>query len=239
MSSPSPPPDPGAAREAIAREARAAGIEVPAHALDPLALHFHLLHTWNRRINLTAIRDPAEGIRRHVLEALEALEWLDELTGNGRGTPVPVLADLGSGNGYPALPLLAARPELRGRLWERVARKADFLRAVLRRTGMGGRVEVVERSFGGAFPETPAVVTLRAFPDPAETITRLLGKPVRAAGEAEAWSARRPSVLAWLSDRDARELSRRLADLPGIGTRIRPLRTRPGGSLFLAAPRAT
>ncbi len=233
MKGPAPGIDPAAAREAIAREADRLGLAIPEGALEALALHLHLLYAWNRRINLTAIRDPAEGIRLHVLESLAALEWLDEILEAAPVEPSPLLADLGSGNGYPALPLLAARPALRGRLHERVARKADFLRAVLRKTGMNSRVEVVEANFTGVFPERPAVVTLRAFPEPGSTIARVLAD----APPTESRSARRPSVLAWLSRDDANRIAERISRLPGVLVRTRSLPTRPAASLLFARPR--
>ncbi len=233
MKGPAPGIDPAAAREAIAREADRLGLAIPEEALEAIALHLHLLYAWNRRINLTAIRDPAEGIRLHVLESLAALDWLDEALVAAPVEPSPLLADLGSGNGYPALPLLAARPALRGRLHERVARKADFLRAVLRKTGMNSRVEVVEANFTGVFPERPAVVTLRAFPEPGSTIARVLAD----APPTESRSARRPSVLAWLSRDDANRIAERISRLPGVLVRTRPLPTRPLAGLLFARPR--
>ncbi len=235
MSGRSPGIEPAEARDAIAREARRFGLHVPGPALETLALHLHLLYAWNRRVNLTGIRDPADGVHRHVLESLEALDWLDECLA-ARPNPGPassLLADLGSGNGYPALPLLAARPALRGQLHERVARKADFLRAVLRKTGLGSRVEVIERSFAGDFIDTPAIVTLRAFPDPGGTIQRL----VSAVPQRESRSARRPCVLAWLSREDAGRIAAALSQRPDLSVRTRPLRTHSPGHLLLVRPR--
>jgi len=233
MNRPAPAIELADAHEAIAREARHFGIHLPEGVLHSLALHLHLLYAWNPRVNLTAIREPIAGVRRHVLESLAALDWLDETLDLPTGQGSPLLADLGSGNGYPALPLLAARPTLRGQLHERVARKADFLRAVLRKTGLGSRVEVVEANFAGAFGEAPAIVTLRAFPDPGTTITRLLAEspPTKSS------SARRPSVLAWLSREDADRIAEEISRLPGLFVRTRPLPTHPAGTLLLARPR--
>ena len=147
------PISPEAAREAIAAEmGRLEMPPVPDPILDQLAAHLSLLYRWNSRINLTAIRDPREGIRRHVLESLEALPAVDACLRERGAGESPLLADLGSGNGYPALPILFARPDLRGELWERTARKTDFLAAVLRRTGSARRNLSASRCSRSRYP---------------------------------------------------------------------------------------
>ncbi len=151
-----------------------------------------LLYRWNRRINLTAIRDPRDGVVRHALEALVALPVLPE-----PGSDELLVCDLGSGNGFPVLPLLLARSDLRGVLFERVARKVDFLRAAVARLGLAGRVEVLETSLSGIddLPEEARVVTLRAFPRPERWIPEI------------ARDRRACRVLAWLDRSTADEVS--------------------------------
>ena len=85
------------------------------HLLDELAAsaparqsyeaHARLLREWGAAINLTAIRGSVEVARRHVGDSLSAVPVLREVLG-GHGT----LLDLGSGAGYPGLPLAAALP---------------------------------------------------------------------------------------------------------------------------------
>lgn len=98
-------------------------------AASPLRLqtyeaHARLLREWNRAINLTAIREPAEVARRHVCDSLSAVARLAQLIAAGK---TATLLDLGSGCGYPGLPLAAALPLSRVGLVDSVAKKARFL----------------------------------------------------------------------------------------------------------------
>jgi 16S rRNA (guanine527-N7)-methyltransferase len=85
--------------------------------------HARLLRDWSAAINLTAIREPAAIARRHTCDSLSAVGRLAELT-----VPGATLLDLGSGGGYPGLPLAAALPLTRVALVDSVGKKARFLR---------------------------------------------------------------------------------------------------------------
>ena len=89
-------------------------------------------------MNLTAIREPGEMVHRHFLEGLIAGEFLGRLRVSG------ALVDLGSGNGFPAVPIRVARPEASPLILVESSRKrAAFLRALLRELGWrDARVEV-------------------------------------------------------------------------------------------------
>ena len=187
--------------------------------LDPavsgqVGAQLHLLYLWNRRFNLTAIRDPREGVRRHGLEALEAT-LIPDLPRAG------LLADLGSGNGFPALPILAARPGLAGLLVERSARKVDFLRAAARESGMAERVRVEQRVLArlDQLPEEIAILTLRGFPGPERWILEAV--TLRPAA----------SVLAWLSLDDAGRIAGLLRQR-GARSEVRPLRSSGTGAIL-------
>lgn len=86
-------------------------------------MHARLLREWDRAINLTAVRDPAEVARRHTCDALSAVPTLAELVERGAA-----LLDVGSGGGYPGLPLAASLPLSRVGLLDSVRKKARFLR---------------------------------------------------------------------------------------------------------------
>ncbi len=127
--------------EALARLDDGLGILDPGMAPDvrrALENHLQLLLAWNAAINLTAIRDPVEAVRRHILDSLTALAVL-------RDRRADALIDLGSGGGYPGLPLAAALPARRALLVDSVAKKAGFLQVVVAATGLGPAVE----SFAG------------------------------------------------------------------------------------------
>ncbi len=84
--------------------------------------HVRLLLAWNEAINLTAIRSPEAALREHVLDSLAAVPVL-------RGRALDALLDLGSGGGFPGIPLALVLPARRTLLVESVAKKAAFLTA--------------------------------------------------------------------------------------------------------------
>jgi 16S rRNA (guanine527-N7)-methyltransferase len=94
--------------------------DLPAGARRAIEDHLRLLLAWNVAINLTAVRDPVEAVRRHVLDSLTAVPFLRE----GR---IDAFVDIGSGGGFPGLPLAAALPARRALLVESVGKKARFL----------------------------------------------------------------------------------------------------------------
>ena len=96
----------------------------PAPLCAQLSLYLDLLLKWNARTNLTAIREPEEIVRRHFGESLFAGGHLDPAT--------RTLLDLGSGAGFPGLPIALFHPEIAVTLAESQNKKATFLREVVR-----------------------------------------------------------------------------------------------------------
>jgi 16S rRNA (guanine527-N7)-methyltransferase len=97
--------------------------------------HARLLLAWNAAVNLTAITDPRGIALSHVLDSLSA-------TAPIRATGARSLLDLGSGGGYPGIPLAAILPLHRVVLVESVGKKARFLETVAAADGLTGRVTV-------------------------------------------------------------------------------------------------
>jgi 16S rRNA (guanine527-N7)-methyltransferase len=79
---------------------------------------------WNEKLNLTAIRDPLEILYRHFCESMFAAGAIP--VDKGR------LADIGSGPGFPGIPLKIIRPELELYLVESTIKKGTFLAEVMR-----------------------------------------------------------------------------------------------------------
>ena len=96
---------------------------VPSEIYSQLASYLKLILKWNSRLNLTAIRGSKEIVRRHFGESLFAglhLGFCDSLL------------DLGSGAGFPGIPIQLLLPELPIALAESRARKAAFLQEAIR-----------------------------------------------------------------------------------------------------------
>lgn len=136
------------------------GVGLPSpDAIDRLERHASLLLEWNRRFNLTAIRDPEEIVRRHFAEALAALPFV----------PPGRLLDLGTGAGFPGLPLQIVRGAGELVLVEASEKKSAFLRAVVDALGLDG-VTILTRHVQrpkDLSEVTPVeCFTSRAIPDP-------------------------------------------------------------------------
>src|SRR5271167_1724775 len=108
------------------------------HMLSPelsaqLEAYLDLLLRWNARINLTAVRDPEQIVTRHFGESLFAARILRD---DGAFTPLPVsLADVGSGAGFPGIPIKLFVPEIHLTLIESQNKKATFLKEAIRVLG--------------------------------------------------------------------------------------------------------
>jgi 16S rRNA (guanine527-N7)-methyltransferase len=111
-------------------------------ALENISTYIDLLQRWNARVNLTAIRNEEEIVTRHFGESLFAARHLFPENKNDPGVPhfspplrevgTSTVADLGSGAGFPGLPIKLWAPEISLTLIESNHKKATFLREVAR-----------------------------------------------------------------------------------------------------------
>jgi len=136
-----------------------------------LHIYLDLLFRWNARINLTAIRDPEQIVTRHFGESLFAAHILCDAGAFKSGAAgAPTLSDIGSGAGFPGIPIKLVAPELHVTLIESQNKKATFLREVIRTLDLNG-IDV----FSGrveTWNHTAQVVTLRAVEKFEQTLPR-------------------------------------------------------------------
>jgi 16S rRNA (guanine527-N7)-methyltransferase len=156
----------------------ALGLELTPGARGVIDVHVRFLLAWTEAINLTAIREPAEVARLHVLDSLSAVPHL-------RARGISRLLDIGSGGGFPGLPLAAALGSDRAVLVDSVGKKVRFMRTVVEATGLERcvatesiRAEVIARDPRGR--EAWPAVTARAVTSLAELVE--LGLPLVAPG---------------------------------------------------------
>jgi 16S rRNA (guanine527-N7)-methyltransferase len=198
---------PSAYARALDRGLGELALELDGTPLQAIEGHVRLLLAWTTAINLTAIRDPAAVATSHVVDSLAAVPWL-------RAQRAQRCLDLGSGGGFPGLPIAAALPDVTVSLLEPIGKKAGFLRTVVEATGMAGRVTVVaaraealaaDPRQRGAWP----VVTARAVASTADLVE--LAFPLLAPGGA---------LVAWKRGDLEAELAaaRRSIDALGGGT---------------------
>lgn len=123
--------------------------------LGQLSGYLDLLVRWNARTNLTAIRTPQGMVRRHFGESLFAAQNL--------GDALPdTLLDLGSGPGFPGVPIALFQPTLAVTLAESQNKKATFLREVVRTLGVTNAEVWVGRAEGLPVDRVFHTVALRA-----------------------------------------------------------------------------
>ena len=105
--------------------AKLAGIrELSEWQVKRLKAHYDLLTRWNKVLNLTSVREAREAVERHYCESVFACRYLPE-------DPVSVV-DVGSGAGFPGLPIAVLRPDCLVVLVESHQRKAAFLKEASR-----------------------------------------------------------------------------------------------------------
>jgi 16S rRNA (guanine527-N7)-methyltransferase len=125
---------PAAYDDAVDAGLRALGLTLTPDVRAAIDGQVRLLLAWTEAINLTAIRDPATVGLAHVIDSLSAVPLLRE-------QGVDRFIDLGSGGGYPGLPVAAALPAARALLLEPIGKKARFLATAVEAVGLAGSVE--------------------------------------------------------------------------------------------------
>jgi 16S rRNA (guanine527-N7)-methyltransferase len=133
--SPSTPGPPSA--EAVRRALLEFQITVDDAQVSQIQRYMTMLLTWNEKVNLTAIRDPLEILYRHFCEPMYGAGAVPLETGR--------LADVGSGGGFPGLPLKILRPDLQLFLVESNVKKATFLAEVVRELELTNASVIVSR----------------------------------------------------------------------------------------------
>jgi 16S rRNA (guanine527-N7)-methyltransferase len=157
--------------KALADGLAALCIDPDPQAIARLLAYLDLLEKWNGVYNLTAIRDPAQWLTHHLLDSLSVFRHL----------PAGSLADIGSGAGFPGLPLALLDPDRPVTLVESNQKKTAFLTQVVGQLGLT-HVRVV-RTRVEELPSEPGfpIVISRAFAELADFV-RLAGHLITPGG---------------------------------------------------------
>lgn len=131
------------------------GVELSDRQILQTSTYLDSLLRWNAKMNLTAVREPEAIVERHFGESLFAAGLIAPNCAGAKS-----LADVGSGAGFPGLPIKIAVPELDVTLIESQQKKATFLREVIRELRLEGTEVLNIRA--ESLPQRWAVVTLRA-----------------------------------------------------------------------------
>jgi len=146
-------------RRTLEQGVQALGLALHDGALEKLERYADRLLAWNRKVNLTAITDPAEMAEKHLVDSLALVP---------DAVGAATLLDIGSGAGLPGIPLAIALPSLDVTCCDSVAKKVAFVKAVaaelgLRVRGVAARAEGEPEREG--LPRAEVVVS-RALADP-------------------------------------------------------------------------
>ena len=136
------------------------GVELSAEMGEQFFAFGEQLQKWNKKVNLTAITDSEEILEKHFLDSLAPLATMRGAT----------LLDLGTGAGFPGIPLKLARPDLAVTLVDSSVRKVAFLKSALSMLGItGGARAIAARAQGNPEQEgipKASIVVSRAFQEP-------------------------------------------------------------------------
>jgi 16S rRNA (guanine527-N7)-methyltransferase len=145
-------------RELLIAGSKELGIALSIEQVSSFFVYLAELRKWNRKINLTAITEERDTVVKHLLDSLSYLKAF---------APAPGLRllDMGSGAGFPAIPLKIAAPDISITMVESVKKKASFLRHIVRTLPLTGveildkRMEELPEPYHSSFD----IVTARAF----------------------------------------------------------------------------
>jgi 16S rRNA (guanine527-N7)-methyltransferase len=147
-------------RDLLIQGAKTFGIHLDGKAIEAFELYLKELLMWNQKINLTSIRSEKGIVLKHFLDSLSVYPLLPKYSS---------IFDMGSGAGFPGIPLKIIQPALEMTLIDSVRKKVDFQRHIFRMLGLKGmetihgRVQdkVILQSLGGQFD----IILSRAFSD--------------------------------------------------------------------------
>jgi 16S rRNA (guanine527-N7)-methyltransferase len=147
-------------KDLLVEGAKTFGIELDGKAIESFELYLKELLKWNQRINLTAIRSEKGIVLKHFLDSLSIYPYLPEYSS---------ILDIGSGAGFPGIPLKIIQPAFEMTLIDSVRKKVDFQKHIIRSLGLKGiaathgriQDEEILRSLQGRFD----IILSRAFSD--------------------------------------------------------------------------
>ncbi len=132
--------------------AKSAGFDLATTQLSQLARYGELLVEWNEKMNLTAITEPYDIVTKHFIDSLYGLSYLP--SGGS-------LIDVGTGAGFPGIPLKIARPDISLTLLDSLNKRLTFLNEVVHELSLPDVKTVHARAEEGAVKKSP----LREFFD--------------------------------------------------------------------------
>ena len=125
------------ARELLISGANELDITLSAEQTRLFLTYLHILQAWNEKVNLTSIKDEREIVIRHFLDSLTVFHHIEKESR---------VLDIGSGAGFPGIPLKIVHPFIEITLLDSTQKKVYYLRDVIRKLRLGGITAVCARA---------------------------------------------------------------------------------------------
>lgn len=145
-------------RQKLISQAKNLGIKVTAEQSEKFQVYMETLLEWNEKLNLTAITEPDEVVEKHFLDSLALLLTCKPKEGGK-------LLDIGTGAGFPGVPLKIVRPDLQVTLLDGSNKRLNFLGELCGRLGIEGKrvhKRAEEAGLDRSMRESYDIVTARA-----------------------------------------------------------------------------
>ncbi len=128
--------------------------------VQQLLRYLSLILKWNRIYNLSAIRDPIESVKKHLLDSLSIIHFVQP----------GLLLDVGSGAGLPGIVIAIMKPETEGFVLDSVGKKCRFMQAVKSELTLENLIVVNSRVESFKSKKSFSQITSRAFAEASKTI---------------------------------------------------------------------
>ncbi len=173
----------GTPRDVLAAGLGELGLPVDATQLDQLLALADLVREWNGKFNLTAITEPIAMVRKHLLDSLTVQPWIAG----------PFVTDVGTGAGFPGLPLAIVNPSVRFTLLDSTGKKARFVEHAARTLGLEHVTVTCARAEDFRPPQRAQTVVSRALASVAEFV-RVAGHLCARSGQLLAMKGKDPAA---------------------------------------------
>jgi len=128
--------------------------------IQQLLRYLSLILKWNRVYNLSAIRDPIESVKKHLLDSLSIIHFVQP----------GLLLDVGSGAGLPGIVIAIMKPETKVFVLDSVGKKCRFMQAVKSELALENLIVVNSRVESFKPNKSFSQITSRAFAEASKTI---------------------------------------------------------------------
>ena len=170
-------------RDVLVAGLDALGLAADATQIEQMLALLDLVAEWNQKFNLTGITEPVAMVQKHLLDSLTVQPWIEG----------PFVTDVGTGAGFPGLPLAILSPTLRFTLLDSTGKKIRFVEHAVATLGLSEVSPVCARAESFVPPQRAATVISRALSHVSEFI-RLAGPLASRSGQLLAMKGRDPAA---------------------------------------------